>query len=228
MRTILATLALIATPAFAADRNFTVTNFDTIRVQGPYRVTVTTGQAPSARASGPQRALDAVSVEVQSGALIIRRISTTAGGPIAGDGGAISIAVTAHNIDDARISGTGRLDIDAMQGARLLLGAEGASALAVARIDADRLDLLAGGSSLLRAAGRTADARVALRGAGTIDAAALTASDAAVALEGTGAVTLAVTRSARVEATGAGSVTITGGASCERKVTGSATVECGD
>ena len=54
MRTFLfaATILAIAAPAHAADRNFGVTSFTKIRISGPYRVSLATGVAPFAKASG--------------------------------------------------------------------------------------------------------------------------------------------------------------------------------
>ena len=50
-------------PASAAERNFTVTGFDRIRIDGPYRVRLTTGVAPFAKASGSAAALQGVSID---------------------------------------------------------------------------------------------------------------------------------------------------------------------
>ena len=55
MRTFLfavAAVATLASPAAAATRNFGITSFEKVRVEGPFKVTLTTGVAPFARASG--------------------------------------------------------------------------------------------------------------------------------------------------------------------------------
>ena len=62
MRTFLFTavaLVAIAAPAGAATRNFGITGFTKIRVDGPYKVSLATGVAPFARATGSGPALDA-------------------------------------------------------------------------------------------------------------------------------------------------------------------------
>jgi hypothetical protein len=56
---------LMAAPAHAAERGYSVTDFDRIRIDGPYRVTLTTGRSPGARAVGAQAAIEGVAVEVQ-------------------------------------------------------------------------------------------------------------------------------------------------------------------
>ena len=67
----LVTASAIATPAAAADRNYSVTSFDRIRLDGPFKVRLTTNVAPFARATGSPEALDGVSLEVQGRTLII-------------------------------------------------------------------------------------------------------------------------------------------------------------
>ena len=58
--------------ATAADRNFGVSGFDRVRVDGDYKVTLTVGAPPSARARGSTRALDPVDIVVEGRTLIVR------------------------------------------------------------------------------------------------------------------------------------------------------------
>ena len=66
-------LALVAAPASAAERRYSVTDFDRIEVDGPYVVRLTTGRASAAVATGPQGGLDRLTVEVSGQTLRIRR-----------------------------------------------------------------------------------------------------------------------------------------------------------
>ena len=54
---------LAAAPADAATRNFTITGFDRIRVDGPFQVKLTTSVAPLPGRRGSQAALDALSID---------------------------------------------------------------------------------------------------------------------------------------------------------------------
>ena len=74
-RTMLALLAIaaLAAPAAAADRNYSVTDFDRVVVDGPYVVQLVVGRPSSAVASGSRDALDRVTIDVQSRTLRIRR-----------------------------------------------------------------------------------------------------------------------------------------------------------
>jgi hypothetical protein len=74
----LALLAVASLPANlfgaapASQRNYSVTSFDRIRVDGPYQVQLQTNVAPYARAKGSQAALDGVSIAVEGRTLIVR------------------------------------------------------------------------------------------------------------------------------------------------------------
>ncbi|HZU51586.1 MAG TPA: DUF2807 domain-containing protein, partial [Sphingomicrobium sp.] len=50
--------AMIASGADGATRNFTVTGFTNVRIEGPYKVRLATGVPPSAKATGSSAALD--------------------------------------------------------------------------------------------------------------------------------------------------------------------------
>ena len=67
---LLATL-LLASPAAAATRNFGISSFDRIRVDGPFKVNLTTGVAPFATASGSTTAIDHVAVDVEGRTLYL-------------------------------------------------------------------------------------------------------------------------------------------------------------
>ena len=56
--------------AVAATHSYGLTSFDRIRVSGPFDVHVHVGGSPSARATGPQEAIDRLSVEQIFGNLI--------------------------------------------------------------------------------------------------------------------------------------------------------------
>ena len=59
-----------ASSAGAVDRTLSVTTFDKIRIDGPYKVKLTTGVSPFAKVSGSPAAIDGVSVDQQGGTLV--------------------------------------------------------------------------------------------------------------------------------------------------------------
>ena len=73
-------LAAPAAPAIAATRNFGITDFTKVRVDGPYKVSFTSGVAPFARASGSGAALDRLTIEVRGDTLVVQNNKSGWGG----------------------------------------------------------------------------------------------------------------------------------------------------
>src|SRR5437764_627351 len=115
MRTFLIAAALIAfaAPANGATRNFGITSFTRIRVDGPFKVSLATGVAPYARATGAsQAALDRIAVDVQGDTLVIHsNVSSWTAYP-GQDAGPVEVSVGTHDLTNAWLNGAGSLTID--------------------------------------------------------------------------------------------------------------------
>jgi hypothetical protein len=220
-------LLAFAASAGAAERTYSITDFDRIQVDGPYRVTLTTGRSSAARAEGSAEALDHVSVDVQGGTLRVRR-NRSAWGSYPGTGaGPVVVTLTTRDLRNAALVGSGSLDVDRMKGLRVDLSVSGSGRLTVAAMEADNLvvGLLGGGRITL--AGRTKQLRATVQGSGDLAATGLTADDAVIGSDTAGNVAVAVTRTAKVTATGAGDVEIIGTPTCTVEAKGSGRVTCG-
>lgn len=215
-------------PALAAERGYSVTDFDRIRVDGPYRVTVTNGRSPSVRAVGSAAAIDAVKIEVQGRTLLIRRSVSSWGGYPGRAEGAVELKVTAHGLRAASLAGSGSLEIDRMRAPSVDLALIGAGSLRVAAVETDRLRLSASGSGAAAVAGKAAIADYSLSGTAGLDASKLLGRDVKLFSSGPGNATAFAERTVAVTASGSGAVTILGKAACTVKATGSGTVACGD
>lgn len=221
-------LCLAATsPAMAAERTLSLTDFDRIHVEGGFTVEVRTGTATTGRIIGSQAAIDVASVEVQGRQLTIRRDRSTWGSDAGREPPAATIRITLPALTNIWVSGPAKVSVDRMKGLRVAASLEGPGSLAIAAVAADRMDVGAVGSGTLTIAGTVATLNATLRGAGTLDGARLSVSDLKLTSESAGAVTLAVKRAANVTMTGAGAVTILGSPACTVKNVGSGTVSCG-
>ncbi len=224
----LALLALAAAvPAGAAERTYSITDFDRVLVDGPYRVALTTGRSSSARAEGSTEALDHVTVDVQGGTLRVRRNRSAWGGYPDSGAGPVTITLTTRDVRNAAVVGSGSLDIDRAKGLRVDLSVAGSGRLIVGEVEADNLvvGLLGGGRITL--AGRTKQLRATVQGSGDLAASGLTADEAQIASDTAGNVAVAVARTAKVIATGAGDVEIVGSPACTVQAKGSGQVSCG-
>jgi len=99
-------------PASAATRNFGITGFTKIRVDGPYKVSVATGVAPFAKASGSSQALDRVAIDMNGDTLVVHSNTSSWGGYPGKDIGPVEISVGTHELSNAWLNGAGSLSID--------------------------------------------------------------------------------------------------------------------
>ena len=218
-----AALALAA-PAAAAQRSFTVTGFDRIRVDGPFRVRLTTGVAPFARATGSSAALNGVSVEVQGRTLVVRKNPGSWGGYPGESPGPVDIIVGTHELSTAWVNGAGSLAIDKIKGQSFDLSVQGPGSIAVAKLSVDRLKAGLSGSGSAVLAGTAAIVTAIVRGTSSLDASDLTAKDATVGAEGVAVVKLTATNTAKVDTQGTATVDLRGRPACTVRALGSAVV----
>lgn len=229
MSRIMLLLALAAaTPAAAAERTFIVTDFDRVQIEGPFEVTLATGRPSRAIARGDNRALDRVDIDVQGRLLKIRRNISAWGGNPGEQAGPVTIELGTRLLRSAVVRGGGSLGVDRAEGLRIELSLTGNGRIAVETLASDNVDVALIGSGRIQLGGEAKSFRAAVDGAGDLDAADLIVDDAQINAGTAGKVTLAVTRTAKVNATGSGDVEITGSPACTVTTRGAGRVTCGD
>ena len=220
-------LAAAAAPAVAAERRYSVTDFDRVQVDGPYQVTLATGLASSARAEGSAEALERLSIEVQGRTLRIRRNSSAWGGYPGDRSGPVRIALTTRDLRAASVVGSGGLEVDRVKGLRVDLSLSGSGRLSVAAVDADNLVVGLLGSGRIALAGRAKQLKATIRGTGDLAAAGLKAEDAQVTADTAGSVALSAARTVRLRVGGSGDVEIAGNATCTIEGQAAGRILCG-
>ena len=216
--------AVAASPAMAAERNFSVTSFDRVRVDGPYKVKLTTGVPPFAVATGSAIAIDRVSVSVEGRTLIVRQNPGSWGGYPGEAPGPVEIEVGTHELSQAWLNGSGTLAIDRIRGLTFDLALQGSGSAAIGDADVDQMKIGISGAGSVTIAGKAPKLTAVVRGTSTLDAAGLTAKDALVGAEGPSDVRVLATATAKVDARGTTSVAVGGNPSCTVKAEGSAVV----
>lgn len=220
-------IAIAATPAFGAERRYSVTDFDRIQIEGPFEVTLDTGGAPSASASGGQDAIDRVIVEVEGRTLRVRPNRSAWGGYPGESAGPVRIALSTHDLRGAVLSGSGSLAIDHAEAMRFDLSLVGNGRIAVGDIEADKLVVSMLGAGRVTLAGKVKELDATVQGAAELDAPALIAMDARISADTAGTVTVGAIRTAKVTASGPGDITVTGSAACTVQALGAGRVRCG-
>lgn len=220
--------AAMSATASAAERRPFVTSFDRVRIEGPFAVTIATGQSPGARVSGDAAALDTVEVRQDGATVVIRRQS----GRWQESGQAVQtqpIAVTlgTPTLQSVSVLGTGVAAVTGMNGGRLDLSVAGTGSIAVADANGAQLKATTIGSGRIDVAGRADKVSLSVNGAGTIHADQLDATELTVRLDGPGEVTARARYTAAVTNTGLGRIAVMGTPKCQVRADAGGPVTCG-
>ena len=206
------------------ERSYSVGNFDKIDLAGAYDVTVRTGSAVSVKASGGEKVLERLKVEVRDGTLVIEPRER---GWNWGNHGTVKVDVTVPSLSGAQLSGACDIKIDQVKGDRFEGGVKGAGDLTVDNVEVGALKLgIRGAGSAKALKGRAGSAEYEIAGAGDIDAQGVAAETAAVSIAGAGEVRANASKTAAVSIRGAGDVDVTGGAKCTISKAGAGNVRC--
>ncbi len=216
---------LLAAPAVAAERTFPVGTFDRIAVGGSQEVTVTTGHAPTVRASGETEALDRLDIRVEGGVLKIgskhdAMWSWRNHGPV-------RVAVTVPMVRGVDLAGSGSVAVDKVKTPDFDGQLSGSGRLAVAAFDADRVQLGVSGSGTATLAGRCGSLKANLAGSGDLKLGGLRCDTISASTAGSGSIEAQATKTAALSTMGSGDINLTGGARCTVSTAGSGRVNCG-
>lgn len=211
-------------------RNYQVGPFQQIEIAGPYDVDVHTGGAPSVSASGPEKLIDRLVVEVRGEKLLIHpkedrgffhfggwnvsgsaTVHITAPAPLAGaalaGSGSVKLDTAGGNAFDGNITGSGDLNIDQLN--------SGTAKLTVV-----------GSGNIVAHSGQATSVELNTMGSGGIDASGVRSGTAKVSIAGSGDVKGQATGTANVNIMGSGDATLTGGAKCTVSKAGSGDAHC--
>lgn len=213
----------VASPSGAATRNFGIESFTKIRVEGPFKVTVSTGVPPFARATGSNAGLDRVAVEIQGNTLVIRSQDSWGGYPGA-DPGPVEVSVGTHDLTNAALNGAGSVAIDRVKGLTFALALQGSGMGQIGDVAVDQMSVSLVGSASAKLTGHAGKLTALVRGISSLDAGSLTTPNAQISADGTSTVDATVTDTARVDAWGPATIRFAGRPSCAVKTSGSTSV----
>lgn len=224
---IVAAALLAAGSASGAEKRYGLTSFEAIDVTADVTVEVVTRAPVSAVATGPQDALDRLSVEAANGRLVISERQFAGDEKRRGPRGPVTVRVYAANLRSATLAGAGSLQIDKLKGQRAMVGIRGPGRLTVGQISADRLQVAMIGNGTMTLAGAAKNAQMTLSGAGMVDAGALTVDELISDSEGAGDHILRAVKSAAITSRGIGKTVVLGKPVCTVRNVGSGSVTCG-
>ena len=210
----------------SVNRNFQVGAFQSIEVAGPYEVAVRTGGAPSVTATGPEKLMDRLVVEVKGDRLLIHTRKKN-GFSWGGSKGTARIEVTVPMLRAAGIAGSGELSVDNIKGESFEGSIAGSGDLRVESIAVQALKVSIGGSGSVHAGkGEARHAEYNIAGSGGIEMGGVRTGNAKISIAGSGSVSGHASGAADVSIAGSGDVRLTGGAKCNVSKMGSGDVHC--
>ncbi|HEX7854264.1 MAG TPA: DUF2807 domain-containing protein [Sphingobium sp.] len=211
-----------------ARQTYTLSEFDTVRLEAPLEVVIATGKGVSAYGTGDRDTLDQLDLQINSRTLVIRLRNSMM---LGGSGGKVRlptrITLTTGELHRITVQGAGNLTADALKGPHVTASLNGSGRLVVAHVDTDRIDTVLIGSGTVTLAGKTLDLMATVSGSGRLDASALDAQRVRAETEGSIEARLSAREEAIATSNGSGELVITGKTKCTVRKTGSASVTCG-
>jgi hypothetical protein len=218
--------AALAAPARAAERTYSITDFERVVVEGPFIVRLTTGRSTTARASGTAEAIDRLSLVVSGQTLRIRQTRLADGRNRSAQAGPVTIELTTRRLHTASLLGPGSFDIDRIEGLRVDISVQGSGRIRATHVEADNLIIGVLGTGTLELSGTAEMVRATVYGSATLAGSGLSTDEARILANTLGDVSLTVAREADITAEGLGPIAITGRATCNVRGVGASQVSC--
>ncbi len=199
--------------------------FEGVTLAGPDNVIFTTGSEFSIRAEGDADTLEQLRYKIADGQLKIGREKNS--GMWSGDYKDATIYVSAPSLNSAKLSGSGDMQVDKMNGENTKISVAGSGNIDIATMETTSLTTKIAGSGDVAFAGTAGNVTISIAGSGDISGKGLKAETATIKIAGSGDVALSSDGTVDTKIAGSGDVRIHGDAKCNSKTAGSGDVTCG-
>ena len=209
----------------ATTQSYDLKGFTGVKVAGPDDVTIRRGDAFAISAKGPKAVIDELEIRLDGNMLSIGRKNS--GFSFSGGDDNVEIAITMPALRAVRLTGSGEIDADTVDGDAVEAVVTGSGDLKVATLNGKSAKLTVSGSGDIEAGGGTiGSGDFDITGSGNIAAGGLAATTLDVSITGSGDVEAKASSSADIAILGSGDATIGGGAKCTTRAMGSGTATC--
>lgn len=191
-----------------------VSDFQELELDGIGALILRQGDAESLTIEAEEKVLNRISSEVRRGRLVIqpdRSFNTKE---------PVTYYLTATRLTYIALSGSTRLEAEALSADQLQMTLKGSSSLAIANLTASVLDIEASGSGQIDLAGTVDQQTIRIDGTGVYNAGQLVSRQAAVDLAGTAQATVNVSESLTASASGTAKVMYLGNPDVQEQTSG--------
>lgn len=202
-----------------ADRTWQVADFDQIVISGSTDIELVQGESEGVYGQGDTDDLDELEIYVEGRKLIIRPkkrswISSWGSNDV-------NLVIELRDISGLRLSGSGELDAQSLEGGELTLSISGSGDIDIEELRVGRLELTVSGSADVDLAGEAQSQEVVISGSGDYSAEDLASVSARVRVSGSADARIRVRDSLEATVSGSGSVRYRGKPDVSRRVSGS-------
>lgn len=206
-------------------QSYDLKGFSGVKVAGPDDVTIRRGEAFSITAKGPKSVIDELEIKLDGDMLSIGRRNSGISFRSSDDD--VEIAVTLPALRAVRLTGSGEINADTVDGDTVEAVVTGSGDLKVGALNGKSAKITVSGSGDIEVGGGTiGSGDFDVTGSGNIDAGGLSATTLDVSITGSGDVDAKASGSAAIAILGSGDATIGGGGKCTTRTMGSGTATC--
>lgn len=207
-------------------QSYPLSGFTGVEVAGPDDVTIRQGDSFSISARGRKETLDRLEIKLDGTNLVIGR--KREGFSFSNhDGDDLDITITMPKLNAVRLTGSGSIDADTVDGDAVEAVVTGSGDLKVAKLTGKSAEITVSGSGDIEIGGGTiGSGELSVTGSGDIDADGLVATTLEVSIAGSGNVDAQATGKADIRILGSGDVKLGGGATCTTREVGSGSATC--
>jgi hypothetical protein len=197
------------------------TNFTGIELSLPAQVELRMGDKESVTVEADDNILPLVHVGVDGGTLQLRASRKN----LAFDTHLIRIVVTARDIRQLSVGGSGSITGSGLKAPRLTLEIGGGGSIDMKRVQSNTLNASIGGSGNIKLAGAARKLSVTIGGSGDVQAGLMRADEASVTIGGSGSATLWLVNALRTVIAGSGDVNYYGDPRTNNTIVGSGEIK---
>lgn len=224
--TLLLAFAALSGPVQAAERKFSISTFEDVRVIGSVDVFISTGKGPSAKAEARNREiLDRISLR-KNGRQLVVSVKANSSTKRFSEDGPITVYLSSHEVKRITHAGSGTVSLEKLGGSEPLARLGGFGVLSINDVDGDRLTVLMQGGGQMTIAGQVQKARIKLLGSSNFDGSQLTVDTLDLVQRGPASSHIFVEKEANISNSGTGMIQIDGRPNCSVKSGGSAEIIC--